>query len=80
MPKINLLNNSNRLNSNFSNTIKYDESIKDINNKIDNLDNLDNKIDSLIKALDVFSSHLASLDGPLGEAASNLSQRIKSLQ
>tara|TARA_Y100000389_G_scaffold199226_2_gene237205 strand:- start:1840 stop:2112 length:273 start_codon:yes stop_codon:yes gene_type:complete len=44
MPKINLLNNSNRLNSNFSNTIKYDESIKNINNKIDSLTELINRL------------------------------------
>tara|TARA_B100001093_G_C26718670_1_gene966812 strand:+ start:624 stop:830 length:207 start_codon:yes stop_codon:yes gene_type:complete len=37
MPKINLLNTSNRSNSNYSNTIKYDESIKSINTKFDNL-------------------------------------------
>ena len=37
MPKINLLNTSNRSNSNYSNTIKYDETIKSINTKLDTL-------------------------------------------
>tara|TARA_B100001093_G_C25966960_1_gene651564 strand:+ start:117 stop:392 length:276 start_codon:yes stop_codon:yes gene_type:complete len=55
MPKINLLNSSNRKNSNFSNTIKYDESIKAINGKINALNS---RIDTLVIILNTFAKQL----------------------
>ena len=78
MPKINLLNTSNRNNSNFANNLETNENIKLLNSKYNNLDtkfnNLNNKYIDLVTKYDLLVTHL--VDSSLNVQVNDISDTI----